>query len=329
MRNPIFDIMKGIAMIMVIMAHTLPFAATRPLSSFWSTLFFIVSGYFAKNQKFKDYIIKDSRRLIIPYAASCIFMIPFIFLGNFLFNVNAWPMALKSMLAGSSSFSGELAYINIGPLWFVCALFIVRSLWSLMSGIKNDIAKGLLIFILGIAAWKAKQYITLPWSILSAIGAMGFYFAGYLFQKYNLFYSSVGKRIAPIALAALLFCVTFGYTNANLCIYKGWYIIDVIGGIGAFITSYALISHFSDINNRIWRFLNFFGRYSLVAFAIHAIDQCLNVHWFPFKIWDQFSAGYEQACVLVIRIAIVAMGCKIVSRIPFIKEKIFFIKGEK
>ena len=325
-RDATLDIIKGIAMIMVIMSHTLPAYAARSFAPFWSALFFVVSGYFAKNIGVLDYIKKGTMRLIIPYVTSCVIMVPLVFIGILVSDLNIWPKVIKSMALGSSSFVGDMADINIGPLWFICALFIVRGLWSLMCKIKNDVVKGVLILILAIIAWQAKSYVTLPWSILSAFGAMGFYYAGYLVKKYNLFEPVYAKKIIPIILPALFYCSTLGFTDINKCVYGGWYIIDIAGGIGAFFLLYAIIKHFSDISQRFWKFLNFVGRYSLAFFCFHAIDHFLNIHWFPFKFWWLFSTKLELVCALVLRVGIVAVGAYLVSKNKFLKEKIFFIK---
>ena len=86
-RDCTFDIMKGIAMVLVIMSHTLPFEMTRPFAPFRSTLFFIVSGYFAKDWLFKDFLIYGSKRLLIPYLFTCVLMFPLVLLGDYLFDI--------------------------------------------------------------------------------------------------------------------------------------------------------------------------------------------------------------------------------------------------
>ena len=325
-RDCTFDIMKGIAMVLVIMSHTLPFEMTRPFAPFRSALFFVVSGYFAKEWLFKDFLIHGSKRLLIPYLFTCVLMFPLVLLGEYLFDYQTLLIALKSMALGSSSFEGTLFDINIGPLWFICALLWVRIFWSLMRPLKNDYVKGAIILLLAISALKLKNIVVLPWSLQPAFGALGFFFAGHIFRKYDVLNHLKGSFIPIICIISLFYGVMLGFTDINRGIYGGLYIIDVFASLGAFLVMYVIIDKISDKRSKIWCFLDFFGRYSLVAFCIHAMDQCLNVHWFPFKFWSFFTTEFELCCAVVLRVGFVAAGAYLVSKNKFLKEKVFFIR---
>ena len=325
-RNCTFDIMKGIAMVLVIMSHTLPFEMTRPFAPFRSTLFFVVSGYFAKEWLFKDFLIHGSKRLLIPYLFTCVLMFPLVLLGECLFDCQALLTALKSMALGSSSFEGELFDVNIGPLWFICALLWVRVFWSLMRRLNNGYVKGVFILLMAISAVKLKDFVILPWSLQPAFGALGFFFAGHIFRKYEVLSKLKGEIIPVVCLGSLFYGVLHGFTDINRGVYGGWYIIDVFASLGAFLLMYVVIEKIADKSSKIWCFLDFFGRYSLVAFCIHAIDQCLNVHWFPLKLWSFFATDFELFCAVILRVGFAAFGCYLISKNNFLKEKIFFIK---
>lgn len=226
-RDCTFDIMKGIAMVLVILSHTLPFEMTRPFAPFRSTLFFVVSGYFAKDWLFKDFVIHGSKRLLIPYLFTCFLMLPLVLQGECLFDYQALLTALKSMALGSSSFEGELFDVNIGPLWFICALLWVRIFWSLMRQLNNDYVKGAVILLVAISALKLKNYFILPWSLQPALGALGFFFAGHIFRKYEVLSKLKGEIIPVVCLGSLFYGVLHGFTDINRGVYGGWYIIDV------------------------------------------------------------------------------------------------------
>ena len=84
-RNQAIDIMKGIAILCVMVDHTYwaPDWLTAIIYSFHIPLFFIISGYFAKVSEdgvsFRAYLQKNCRQLLLPYAiaavASCAFVI--------------------------------------------------------------------------------------------------------------------------------------------------------------------------------------------------------------------------------------------------------------
>ena len=326
-RDSTFDIMKGIAMILVISSHTIPVG--NNFFAYWrSALFFIISGYFAKEWPVGEFLQKGARRLFIPYVVTCLFMLPFVLFGEFLLDVDVLTTVLKSMALGASYFGYADKYrdICIGPLWFVCASIWVRIVWALLQKIKNVPVRGVVIVLCGIAAYKLKENSINPWSIFSAFGALGFFYCGYVIRKYDVLSSPKGKSIMPIALLCLYYCISFKRMDVSSCVYGGGYITTLIACTGAFMLLYAGVKMFANKNMRFWKFLNFFGRYSLVAFCIHSVDQCLTIHWFPFKLWWQFSTTFEYVCAVVMRVGFAAIGCYLVSKNKFLKEKIFFIK---
>ena len=327
-RDCTFDIMKGIAMVLVIMSHTPVWA--YPSFAYWrSPLFFIISGYFAKEWPVGEFLQKGAKRLFIPYVVTCLFMIPFVLLGEYLLDVNVLKTVAKSMALGAASFGYADKYsdICIGPLWFVCASIWVRIVWALLQKIKNEPVRGVIIVLFGIAAYKLKENSINPWSIFSAFGALGFFYCGFLIRRYNLLNTINGKRLAPIAVICLVYCICFSKMDINTCMYESGYVIELLGCIGAFMLLYAGVKEFTDIKtSRFWRFLNFFGRYSLVAFCVHSVDFCLCSCWLPFKFWDFFTTDFEIICALVMRVSVVAVGAYLISKNKFLRERVFFIR---
>ena len=138
--------------------------------------------------------------------------------------------------------------------------------------------------------------------------------------------SPKGNVVIPIAVLCLVYCIYFSSMDVNYCFYKKGYIVSLLAGVGAFMLLYAGVKMFADKNVRFWKFLNFIGRYSLVAFCFHSVDFCLCSCWFPFKFWDLFATNFELCCALILRVGFVALGCYLVSKNKFLKERIFFIK---
>ena len=328
-RDSTFDIMKGIAMVLVIVAHTTPLIYQNHSLAYWrSSLFFIISGYFAKEWPFFEFMQKGAKRLIIPYIVTCLFMLPFVLLGEKILDVEVLHNVLKSMALGSDSFGYDSQWmdIRIGPLWFVCASIWVRIMWSFFRKIPNLYVQGGIILLLAIISSELKPFMLNPWSILSAFGALGFFYTGFLIRNKDLLNLEKEKKVLPITMVCLVYCITFSKMDINSCIYGKNYVVDLLAGVGAFFLLHTCVQRFSDVSMYPWKFLNFLGRYSLVAFCIHAIDQCLNVHWFPFRIWDLFASDLEIVCALILRVGIVAVGVYLISKNKFLKERIFFIK---
>ncbi len=326
-RNSTFDIMKGIAMLLVIASHTYP--SVSPPFAFWrSAMFFVISGYFAKEWPVGEFLKKGAKRLFIPYVATCLVMLLIVFVSELIFDAEIFPIALKSMMLGTAEFGydGKYREICIGPLWFVSASIWVRLMWAILQKINNLYIRGGVIFLFALLSCNLKEMTVNPWSILNAFGALGFFFAGFLVRKYDLLNSIKGKTLEPLFLVALFFCISFSKLDINFCDYGKSYLLDVLASVGAFMLLYACVNHFADVTLMPWKILNFIGRYSLVIFCLHAVDDCLNVHWLPFKIWDWFSTGFELLCAFVIKAGFVVGGAYLISKNKFLKERIFFIK---
>ena len=180
--------------------------------------------------------------------------------------------------------------------------------------------------LLAISALKLKNIVILPWSLQPALGALGFFFAGHIFRKKDVLNHLKGGIVPVICMTSLFYGVMLGFTDINQGVYGGLYIIDVFASLGAFLLMYVIIDKIADKRSKIWCFFDFFGRYSLVAFCFHAMDQCLNVHWFPLKFWSFFTTNLELCCALVLRIGFVAIGVYVVSKTQFLRERIFFIR---
>lgn len=328
-RDPVFDIMKGFAILFVIMSHTnLPYSS-HVFVSLRSPLFFIVSGFFAKEWFFCDFMKNGVKRLLIPMIVTNLAMIPALFLCDYIFETNVTSKAIQSMLLGTSSWclvGSSVFEMSAGPLWFVWASILVRIYWSFLQRVKTELLRGIIIFALAIVSFKSKSYFTLPFSFQASFGAMGFFYAGYIIKHYNLLENGWGKRLFTPCLVCLIYNTCFSNIDINFCWYGGGYMIDLLGCVGAFFIVYSVVKMNYDLKNRFWQVVNFIGRYSLVALCVHSIDQCLLVHWLPVKFWTWFALGFEQICAYIIRILFVVFLTYLISKNKFLCEKIFFIK---
>lgn len=326
-RNSTFDIMKGLAILFVIVSHCdFPYLPHHALAPMRSSLFFVISGYFAKNWLLRDLLRNGAKRLFIPYFFTCGLMLLVILIADQIFEQKCFTTAVYSVVFGSSSlpewFLGHKG-VNIGPLWFVCASILVRIYWTFLCKMKRNFVKAIVCVLLAYISFFFGGKIVVPWSIFASFGALGFFFAGVMIRKYDLLKS---KRVFPFFIVCWVYCASNSFLDINRSCYESFYILDLFGCVGAFFMLESLIERYADLNLKFWKFLNFMGRYSLIAFCIHAVDQCINVHWLPFKFWEYFSTDFEKVCAVILRIGIVACGTYLVTKTSFLKEKIFFVK---
>lgn len=127
-RYEVFDKMKGLAMMLVIMGHTHILA--RPIWTFHMPLFFILAGYFFRPKSVTESLKKDARRLLLPVLFVMAVMVlygavMYAFTGDkdkmlpWLYGVmNVFPFHLEPS-------------VGIGPLWFLLAMYWCKNLFNM------------------------------------------------------------------------------------------------------------------------------------------------------------------------------------------------------
>ena len=120
-RVPIFDVIRGIGIILVVLSHTtnaLGKDTTRMvIFAFHMPLFFILSGVLSKypNLCFRDYVKKNIYRYLIPYIFISIFDIIL---------ATIWGYDMKYIIDGIFFKNGHLI-INI-PIWYLLVFFNIQ-----------------------------------------------------------------------------------------------------------------------------------------------------------------------------------------------------------
>ena len=159
-RNPIFDIMKGIGMLGVMMAHTetIPsFPYRRIILTYCIPIFFILGGYFHhSSSNYIDKLKKDYKRLILPYlfTASVIIVYALLFSIHFHRSDVLYSTLLAAFWGSGyhhySLFWGDVQ--PIGAIWFLLALFWCRIAYNIiMTKVGHPRIVCLLIAVLSTA----------------------------------------------------------------------------------------------------------------------------------------------------------------------------------
>lgn len=329
-RDSVFDIMKGVAILLVILAHTEPSTRSYSFFAFFrSSLFFVISGYFAKEWLFCDFMKKGIKRLVIPIVFTSVAMLPIVYLLDIFLETNSLNIAVKSLLLGTASWPlkrwDEICVVSAGPLWFLWATILVRIVWLFLQKKKYELLRCIIVLVLAIASYKSKLYFTLPFSIQASFCALGFFYAGYLVKRYDLLKSKAGKKTFVLSLVCLVYCVGSSRLDINLCVFEPFYIINVLSTFAGFYILYALVCQYKT-ESRFWSLLNFVGRYSLVMLCVHAVDQNICVYWFPYKLWSNFVGEFQIICAVLLRMMFAVGMTYLISKNRFLCEKIFFIK---
>jgi len=194
------DNLKAIGILAVILGHIAsPFGTF--IFSWHMPLFFMIAGFFIKYEvSTKEFIIKDFKRLMIPYFI-------FAVIGLFLETVKRIVLHRESLdylheIQGIFIWMDMPSLINTYGfvLWFLPALFFGR---VFIFFINKQIRSGLIQFIIILLSFSVSFFVNLPFGIDNALNAVLFIFIGSLFFK---FYQD-DKRlyILPLILAVLFF----------------------------------------------------------------------------------------------------------------------------
>jgi len=283
-RIRIFDYMKGIAIIAVLLGHYFPNTIlSHFVYSFHIPLFFIVSGYFFYNDKtFLTHIIGDVKHLLLPilYTVTTI-------------------VCLKYILHVDLLEGGSCGALSIGPLWFVLALFWARLFIAAIFSVKI-LRSYLLPMILALSV--ALGFLVFQFHsslndfhlcIIKGMSVMQFVVMGMCIRQYTI---PIWTRIAFILL--WIIAILWGGMDISYFDYT-CYPIDIIGGVGGTFAMYYICAGLEKLRLSINQSINipnsvkhiylgmlnvleWCGQHSLLILCIHTID--MKVFKLGFKI---------------------------------------------
>ena len=210
-RNRIVDIMRGIAILMVVLGHTMTGCTQGAEKSFlynvvWSLqmpLFILISGYVTKYSReidsassFWSYVKRRTVAYLLPWAV--------------------WSFLIRGLVLGQHD------YLNIRWLlwhmdsgyWFLATIWTISMIFgcarfAAVKAAKRDGIKRQAVFFLLYAAGMAVLAVTGRLAGLSFLAIkltlyyMPFYYAGYLFGAYSdrIFEKSCGKKAVDVTVA--------------------------------------------------------------------------------------------------------------------------------
>ena len=268
--------MKGIGIMAVIAGHTNPDIITsKIISSFHMPLFFIIAGYFYKpNNNFRNKLINDYRRLVIPYITTAV-ILSFYFICTSENPIDILKYFLKAFIcAGTEDHTSMIwAHIpKIGPIWFLLALFWCRTVFNFIDNSSLS-HKSLLIILVSVASVIIDRYvINLPLSILPGLSAMIFYLIGKFLRTHRL-----SKEQIIVCAICWIIHLLFSRIDMCICMYK-LYPIDICGAIfGTIIVYY--ISKILSKSNTLSHVFSKLGNSSLILLCAHTLEwSILNIN---------------------------------------------------
>ena len=325
MRTPSFTILKAIAIILVVIAHS---AAPAYLSNFAYMVgvpaFFVLSGYFFKLDNLdntSDFVIRRTKTLYLPFIKWGVF---FLILHNLFFEVgflsesygNAqggvthpynWTQAAQHLWSMVFNMSGYDPFMA-GAFWFFRALFLAniafiflfkatRRLGKLKTSTLQVVSVIALAFLL--ALWQAAMGLHITgvaqggYRELMGIVLLGI---GFLLRRADETPDSSIWHNPIIMLAAssvVLMILTFVYPISMAA--KPGSVLSVpiltVAGTAAFIWLRGLSEFILQLPEKYTQWLQFTGENSLYIFVFHLL---------AFKVASMIKVGvYQQDWAMV------------------------------
>ncbi|CUN34186.1 acyltransferase family protein [Collinsella aerofaciens] len=127
------DIAKGIAIILVIVGHTVPNPSPlrHAIFSFHMPVFFILAGYTFRPKPWCELLSGSVSRLLVPYVVLALaWQVPTFLMSGAPLTSGALVAGLKTLVFASGVDVPGLGVAAVGMAWFLAALFASRLLFN-------------------------------------------------------------------------------------------------------------------------------------------------------------------------------------------------------
>ena len=284
-RNKFVDIIRGVAMLLVVLGHTMTGCTTGAENTLlfnivWSIqmpLFILISGYVTRYSRNPEnaselgkYVLRRTLAYILPWAV--------------------WSFLIRGLIFGNRLFL-DIEYLlwhMDSGYWFLTTIWVISLLFGLSHFVASKIAKmpgvkqQLLTFVFYAAGMGFLAGIGFAagfsfFAIKLTLYYMPFYFAGYLYGQYRdkIQAGPRGQLVTDIVIAVCLAAWVVILTRFNL--YTAYdvglsIVIRVAGSLtGCIVVCGFLKGVFCDCDktNVVGSFFRYCGEHSLEIYIVH------------------------------------------------------------
>lgn len=329
-RDDVMDIAKGIAIISIVLGHSLPESiAKNILYSFHVPLFFFISGYFQNSTNVGKITIKRLRQLSIPYLVTVLCMAVFsMFLNLENYNieehiVNLCNIFISSIYAAGVDVVSPFFVSQIGAIWFLPALTLSSICFAWVT--KESNRRTLVIICCAlICYWLSKEF-WLPLSILAIPFCTIFMLIGYWVRRNSVLDGFMRFKNKKILYLIPTVIWIFGVLKGGLVLVTNnsypnlfWNLVEIISGIICMIVLSCMIKNVPVLGS----FMCGIGKNTLTIICIYAVDlKCII--WKPIINRLGVYGGVKYAiCLYFFHSIFIALGLFIVYVVKQLFNKV-------
>ena len=283
------DIMKGIAIVAVIVGHYQGFQLPGTIIwSFHMPLFIFISGYFFKQRKLTDLLKRNFKHYLIPYFLVWMGILTAETLIYSVYNhissegTPILEVVIQRLISGiyslaSNSVANKPEFVvKIGVIWFLNALFIGELLLFFTLEIKRHVGQIITILLVLIAASCQTAFFCIPFGINYGCAFLPWLYIGYVFKQRDIF-AYIDKKalkiIIPVIWGGVIAAEQTGNNSFNI-IYLRFplYGLEYIGALCGILCvrwlSIGIENHSKKLNALFCRL----GRNTIWILCVHAMD---------------------------------------------------------
>lgn len=320
------DIAKGIAIILMIIGHTIHF--TSPffiwIFSFHMPLFVILSGinYKTPSNKndLKKNITKYIKRLFIPYLITLLICISITSIKNFNFMTIMlyFKEILKQLLWGNGCGNVFLGhnFNGVGPIWFLITLFFSKILFDCVNyyfhkhKIDDFYSFVFYCFIMLFGIFLGKTTF-IPQGFDLACVFLFYLYIGYLFKREEKF---IKKNEKKLFILSFLVWTYFIGMNSFIEMAVRSYPYGVLSIVEALCASYCIIvlCMLLEKFDNLKKIFSKIGKISLIILCIHSIDIVL-INWSSLNLSIYVIVGIRVIGVIAVSFLYFFLKKKIIN----------------
>ena len=350
-----FDLLKGIVMLSIIVVHTLSLypsrftyealqdngSSSQVFPSIMVILYsifkhplmpslFFISGYGFRKTSFKKNLSKQFKSIMIPYivtvflTAGLHLCIHFYLYRNLKDSVKETLSLFGGMILGfpMTTYFGGIKFYSNGPCWFIVALFVGMIIFNTLLAFFDKIKLFIAVLFVTTFGWLISLLGTTPWCISQGCICVFFIYLGYYTKKHKLFTEGIDtkKKVVYVILVVIPYIAirALGYIDEmSYSVYSLGMIAIALNGLFAlcFVYVFLLLHRFNGFISSSIRSL---GRYSIYILCVHTIEMM----GFPLY---HFTEKFEDTALTItvfslIRVAVVCGICFL-----YIKAKDFVL----
>lgn len=329
-RNRSIDILKGIGISLVLVAHSLGGYVHTFAYSFHMPLFFLISGYFFHPKPIGETLRKDFTRLMIPFFFTTLlmFVVSCILAPLDLDGIKTPQYTFEALIYGNAANGNRHKiwgdFACVGSVWFLAALFWAKSVFNILYIKFNNVKASIILIFLSITSVVIGQYMLLPYSFIQGMTALPFLWIGYFLRMGGgdaIIHNTAYKTIF-IILAILWLASTFQSSlNMASIEWKYYYIPNVLLATVGTGVIYMVSSFINSHLNGLATLLAFLGKYSIVLVCFPVVESYL----IPLKDLIPTSVPFHGIVILGCKTLWVVLTLWLTINTPFLR-RVFSIK---